>query len=345
MSTVANTQQFKNDRDEPSVFPEGEFAKHLAAKSMEYGATSQQEKKLNDGITELRLYNSTGIMTCRFIVDQDREKILAEEAFNSNGKIWKRWTSNISETFDENGVLVEKTIFGDDTHTIQRFKDTFYGADGVPAIEVYSGATKLEETWYEGVKELGKPVKYGMKNRRATKDGGGWKFKPTKLLFDPSEKKCKAFIYLEDVLTDAPDGTPAFEEWLIEKPAERSSVHIKEGKLHGLPAISGRENGVAYEINAENGKVSDVPSVPGMVLKKDNLTLNVRFSADGTVQSKDVVIDLRDANIELHGSEIDELAQLLGGHLEAMVTRRYVKESHEASQDSDSNAIALQDFY
>ena len=80
-------------------------------------------------------------------------------------------------------------------------------------------------------------------------------------------------------------------------------------------------------------------------MKKDNLTLNVRFSADGTVQSKDVVIDLRDANIELQGSEIDELAQLLGGHLEAMVTRRYVKESHEASQDSDSNAIALQDFY
>ncbi len=331
---------------EPAVFPESGFAKHLVDKSIEYGAHSQQEKALHDGMAELHFSNSANALVCRLIIDKKREKVLTEEAFGRNGRIWKRWTGNIEESFDENGNLVQKTIYEDDNRTIQRFVENVYGADGIPAIEVFSGPTKVEETWYEGVRELGKPPRYGVKNRRSAKESGVWKFKPTRFMFDETARKCRAYMYFDDALTDAPDGTPAFQEWLIDKPDERSFVHIKDGMLHGCPAISGSESEVSYQINAENGKISDVPAVPGIVLKKDNLTLNVRFSADGSVQSKDVVIDLTKAQLDLKESEMDELAQLLGGHLEAMVTRRYAKQETEQDTASDADAVVLKDnFY
>lgn len=330
--------------NEPSVFPDAGFEKHISDKSLEYGATTQQEKSLHDGLSELRLFDSANQLACRLIVDKSREKILVEEAFGRNGKIWRRWAGNIEESFDENGNILQKTVFGDDERTIQRFRENVYGAEGIPAVEMFSGAVKVEETWYEGVREPGKPVKYGVKNRRAVKESGVWKFKPTRLVFDETAKKFKAYMYLDDALTDAPDGTPAFQEWCADKPDDRSVVRIKDGMLHGAPAITGRDGGISYSINAENGRVSDIPTVPGIVIQKDNLTLNVRFSADGTVQSKDVVVDLRDAQVELNESEIDELAKLLGNHLEAMVTRRYAKQ--ETQQGTDPNSVVLKDeFY
>lgn len=326
------------------VFPEAEFEKHISDKFFEYEASVVQEKLLHDGMSELRFLNSSNSLVGRIIIDRSRQKILVEESFGKLGTIEMRWAGNIEEIFDEKGNLLQKTVYGDNERVIFRYRENVYGAEGIPAVERFSSGVKMEETWYEGFREPGKPSRYGVKHRRPLRESGVWKFKPTRLIYDEISKNFKAFMYLNDVLTDAPDGTPAFQEWSEDNPDERSVMRIKNGLLHGAPAIKGNNDGILYEINAENGIFSDIPKMPGMILKKDNVTLNVCLSADGAIQSREVVIDLKNSLNDFKEYDLEDLTQLLGDHLKTMLTQRFAK--LETNPGTEPVTVVLKDdFY
>jgi hypothetical protein len=233
--------------------------------------------------------------------------------------------------FDENGNL-EKNVTIAGATIKQKFLAGFYGCEGKPAIEIVREGQVIEEIWYEGVRVPGEATQYGKIHRRPQKNDGKWCYEPARTVIEPSSGLRKEYRFWAGELQDTPDGHPA----VVEKKANEilAEVRISRGMLHGCPAVKGRlDGGVSYEINADNGVISDHPDVPGISLKKEKVAVNVHFGSSGQVISRETILDFTGLSLDSE-SEYSETIELVQSIVRSCVMQK-LKDRNNERDDSE----------
>jgi len=301
--------------DEPAVIDSGR-EKAIVELASELQAVPK--RRYAQELLEATFHSKTGFIQQKILFGSDigeKAQVLLHEHYEE-GRLKRRSAGNVEELYHADGT-VEKTISHGQQKIMHILKNGYYAANGKPAIEIRQGQTVVEEVWYEPVRAPGEPISYGKIHRKPVKRAGVWAYDPARIVTDLSTGRTKEFRYVAGELQDTPDGKPAFLE--CDKEKVLTEVHVVQGSLHGCPAIRGSlDNGTSYEINADNGVISDVPDVPGVSLQKDRLRLNVHFNSEGQVQYREVNLDLADIplpSVEECDDAIVMMRDILRSHL------------------------------
>lgn len=320
----------------------------LDSKRTEHGAFEVvEETSITKGVRIFRFIDVQNSLKARVHCDVEAEpRILVEELFES-GKLTRRTSQNITETFADGQLIARQIVEPDGGSTIERFHQGQRGAEDLPALTMLSAeGHPVVESWYEGVRE-GNIIHFGLRNRRPRRSTNGiFDYKPAHIERNFEADEQREYHFRANELTDPPGGRPAVVVRSVSNPQEEySHLHFSNSRFGHptLPAITGSRDGFSFAAHVQNGALVQPSSGSAITIEKENVRMTYDVNPNGMPQGRTVAIDLSSLP-EIPEADKERVVEYLKESLREYMQNHSVKSNKTSTEEAESDPGSWENF-
>jgi len=320
----------------------------LESKRTEHGAFEIiDEGSITKGVHIFRLVDAHYSLKARVHCDVESEpRLLVEELFE-DGKLTRRTSQNIAETFADGQLIARQIIEPDGGSTIERFHQGHRGAENLPALTVLSAdGHPIVESWYEAVRE-GNIVHFGLRHRKPRRNAHStFDYNPAHIERNFEANEQREYHFRANELTDPPGGRPAVVVRSVTNPQkEYSHLHFSNGKFGHptLPAITGSRDGFSFAAHVQNGALVQPSAGSAIAIEKENVRMTYDVGPSGTPQGRTVAIDLSSLP-EIPEADKERVVEYLKESLRSYMLSNKNTNNTNSTQEADSDPGSWENF-